>query len=211
MSWEGLGLWGAECRWNTSFPKWESNCQIPSLGAGWASSQGLSQSPWAPREEPARVLWLKPRIPLDHGNQADQTGGNSKCAGSMQVLLRLIRNKTVDCCTAHSTGTQQAPRDDFIDLFDKMGGFLVAQLSFQSQLLYNTECGGGGTRASHFHSCFGSLWIAVSSFPHPARAVKLNCSWVDGRALWTESWSKSERKVFLSKDIFWWLFWETFW
>lgn len=62
----------------------------------------------------------------------------------MQVLLRLIRDKTVDCCTARSTGTQQTPRDDFIDLFDKMGEFLVAQLFFQSQLLYNTECGGGG-------------------------------------------------------------------
>lgn len=45
-----------------------------------------------------------------------------KSAGSMQILLHFIRDKTAVCCTARSTGTQQTPRDDFIDLFDKMGG-----------------------------------------------------------------------------------------
>lgn len=74
------------------------------------------------------------------GSWVSVKGGNLKSAGSMQILLRFIRDKTVVCCPARSTGTQQTPRDDFIDLFDKMGGFLVAQLFFQSQLLYNTEC-----------------------------------------------------------------------
>lgn len=78
------------------------------------------------------------------GSWVSVKGGNLKSAGSMQsmqILLRFIRDKTVVCCTARSTGTQQTPKDDFIDLFDKMGGgFLVAQLFVQSQLLYNTEC-----------------------------------------------------------------------
>lgn len=90
------------------------------------------------------------------GSWVSVKGGNLKSAGSMQILLRFIRDKTVVCCTARSTGTQQTPKDDFIDLFDKMGGGIPSCsviLSESAVLQHRMQV--GDTSSSHFR--FGSL------------------------------------------------------
>jgi hypothetical protein len=60
--------------------------------------------------------------------------------------------------------------------------------------LFNT---GRGSWGLYFQ--FASTLNKESSFSHPGHGLVLNCPWVEGRGLWTESWSKSERKVFFRK------------
>lgn len=111
------------------------------------------------------------------GSWVSVKGGNLKSAGSMQsmqILLRFIRDKTVVCCPARSTGTQQTPRDDFIDLFDKMGGIPSCSVIRSESAALQHRMQVGDTSSSHFR--FGSLGIAVFFPPHPAHGAMLNCS-----------------------------------